>query len=298
MVNNSVCCIIVTYNIGKKFYGCFNAIFNQVEQVVIVDNGSNKETIEILQDIEKTTSTIVLYNENNLGIAAALNRGVNYAKENNFYWVLTMDNDSIATESMVETMLYSYNSLEKREADKIVSIFPDYMETGCLEESDIVKKSDKENVEIEYLPLEITSGNLVKTFIFDLVGNFKEDLFIDMVDNDFCLRLGRLGYKLIRVKNAVLIHSLGNTQKKNLIFRSITYTNHSSLRRYYITRNRFYLWNEYKDIASEVIEYDKGAFKKEIVKIIFFENDKLKKINMIIRGYRDYKRNKFGPLDN
>lgn len=44
---SNICAIIVTYNIGKDLYKCFNSIVNQVDKVVIVDNGSSKETIMI-----------------------------------------------------------------------------------------------------------------------------------------------------------------------------------------------------------------------------------------------------------
>ena len=51
MEQNSVCGIIVTYNIGNNLYKCFNSIEGQVEKLVIVDNGSNKETIDVLKEI-------------------------------------------------------------------------------------------------------------------------------------------------------------------------------------------------------------------------------------------------------
>ena len=49
MINNSVCCIIVTYNIGDKFNTCYDAIAKQVEKVIVVDNGSNEETIKAIK---------------------------------------------------------------------------------------------------------------------------------------------------------------------------------------------------------------------------------------------------------
>ena len=110
MEQNSVCGIIVTYNIGNNLYKCFNSIEGQVEKLVIVDNGSNKETIDVLKEIEKNNNHVeVIYNENNLGIGKALNQGVEVAIKNNFQWVLTMDNDSEATTSMVEIMINTYN---------------------------------------------------------------------------------------------------------------------------------------------------------------------------------------------
>ena len=79
MKKNSICCVIVTYNIGKKFYQCYNAIKNQVEKVVIVDNGSNNETLDMLKDIESNDEVSIIFNSENLGIAKALNQGIEIA---------------------------------------------------------------------------------------------------------------------------------------------------------------------------------------------------------------------------
>lgn len=157
-------------------------------------------------------------------------------------------------------------------------------------------KSDKNIKGYEYIRVEVASGNLVKTDIFNKVGYFKEDLFIDLVDNDFCFKVIESGYKHIKVFNAILLHSLGKSSKSNLFFRTITSTNHNYVRRYYITRNRMYIWNRYKDIVPDIISEDRVAFVKEIIKIILLEDNKYKKIQMIYKGCRDFKNGIFGVL--
>lgn len=296
MINNSVCCVIVTYNIGEKFYNCFNSIYTQVEQVVIVDNGSTKETLNVLDEISRSTTAKVIYNNENLGIAAALNKGIKFAEKNNYEWVLTMDNDSVSTEGMVEAMLNTYSSISDDEKSIVATIFPNYIEMGIASVKEEQVKSDKKPNGYEYIKVEVASGNLVRTEVFNKVGYFKEELFIDLVDNDFCFRVLELGLKHIKAYNAVLLHSLGESRKKKLLFVSITSTNHSYIRRYYITRNRLYIWRRYKNIVPEIISEDKVVFIREIIKIMLLENDKYKKLKMIKKGYKDFKNNKFGPL--
>lgn len=291
MINNSVCCVIVTYNIGRKFYECYNAISNQVEKTVIVDNGSNEETISVLKDLEKNENTVVIYNNENLGIATALNFGIKYAEKNNFKWVLTMDNDSIATNGMVAQMISSY---EKVDDEKVVSLFPTYIDLG-YNDRDNIDLSNREDSYI-YRCADITSGNLIKTDIFKEIGYFEDKLFIDMVDYEFCFRLTQHGYKLIKFNKAVLLHNLGSMVKRKVLYRTITYTNHSYIRRYYITRNRFYIWNKYKGLKCYEMSNDKSAFIKELIKIAFFEKDKLMKFKMVVKGYKDYRRNCYGKL--
>ena len=296
MEQNSVCGIIVTYNIGNNLYKCFNSIEGQVEKLVIVDNGSNKETIDVLKEIEKNNNHVeVIYNENNLGIGKALNQGVEVAIKNNFQWVLTMDNDSEATTSMVEIMINTYNKAINDGRKNIVSIFPTYIEKGFYD-SDLTEKSKDDLNKYEDVECEMTSGTLLRTDIFKNIGVFREDYFIDYVDHEYCLRMLKNNYASIRAIDAVLIHSLGNSTKKSIAGKTLTYTNHSALRRYYITRNRFDVWNEYKDLPNNFIKHDKEAYRKEIIKIIAFEDNKINKIKSIFKGIRDFKKNKFGKM--
>ena len=63
MKQNSVCGIIVTYNIGNNFYKCFNSVRDQVEKVIIVDNGSDEDTTSVLKNIKKNNNHVeVIYN--------------------------------------------------------------------------------------------------------------------------------------------------------------------------------------------------------------------------------------------
>lgn len=293
MMNNSVCCVIVTYNIGNQFYNCFNSIVNQVEKIVIVDNGSDKETLDVLKKLENNKQTTIIYNNDNLGIAAALNKGVKYAIKNDYDWILTMDNDSEATPNMIKSMLKWYENYDNKEL--IGSIFPEY-----IEKSTVTDKKNCLSKLNEYKFKEIyfdnTSGNLVKTKVFKDIGYFREDFFIDSVDHDFCLRIKKRNLKMIKICGVKLLHSLGNTRTINFLGKKINCSNHSALRRYYITRNRCIMRNLYSD-EKEYIKYDRKTFINENIKIIFFERDKFNKIKMSIKGYKDYKKNKMGKYN-
>ncbi|GFP73971.1 glycosyltransferase family 2 protein [Clostridium fungisolvens] len=293
---NDVCCVIVTYNIGNDFLKCFNSIVDQVKNVVIVDNGSDSETISMLKALEGKERVKIIYNDENLGIATALNIGVKYAEECGTEWVLTMDNDSISTLNMVDSMINVYNHLNEDKKKKVVSITPRHIETGYTEISEGDKISELQNNEFVEIDVCITSGNLVKTSVFREVNYFEDKLFIDSVDFDFCFKLKQKGYELIQTKGAKLLHKCGDATEKEILFFKTGYTNHSYLRRYYMTRNRFYLWNKYKDIDSRFIKNDKRAFCTEIVKVILLEKDKKIKLKMIIKGIKDYRNNIYGKI--
>ena len=288
-----VAAIIVSYNPDNNLLDSINLLINQVERIIIVDNGSEsekKKNIKLIRDIDKEKVEII-FNEENLGIATALNIGVRSALKQGYNWILTMDQDSKVSKNMVEKMLEVYNGIDEKERKDILSIFPNFVDERV---QSIEENSDMDAY--KYVDADITSGNLLRAEVFDKVGFFDDSLFIDLVDTDFCMRLNEKNIKMIKVRDAILYHSLGESQSVKSIFGKFNTSNHSALRRYYMTRNRFYTWEKYKDLNSFTLNRDKSLFKKEFVKIILGEKDKVNKIKMVFKGYKDYKKGIRGKL--
>lgn len=285
-----VAAIIVSYNPDSNLFDSINLLLNQVEKVIIVDNGSKEKYIKYIKSINEDKIEIIL-NKENLGVATALNIGVRKALENGYEWILTMDQDSKASPDMVKKMFNVYNSINREERKDILSIFPNFVD----ERIQSIEENSNMN-SYEYVDADITSGNLLRKEVFEKVGFFDDSLFIDLVDTDFCMRLNEKGIKMIKIRDAVLYHSLGESKTIKGILGSFNTSNHSALRRYYMTRNRFYIWEKYKGLNSFTLNRDKKLFKKEFVKIILGEKDKVNKIKMVLRGYKDYKKGIKGKL--
>lgn len=285
-----VAAIIVSYNPDSNLFDSINLLLNQVEKVIIVDNGSKEKYVKYIKSINEDKIEIIL-NKENLGVATALNIGVRKALENGYEWILTMDQDSKASPDMVKKMFNVYNSINREERKDILSIFPNFVD----ERIQSIEENSNMN-SYEYVDADITSGNLLRAEVFDKVGFFDDSLFIDLVDTDFCMRLNEENIKMIKVRDAILYHSLGESQSVKSIFGKFNTSNHSALRRYYMTRNRFYIWEKYKGLNSFTLNRDKKLFKKEFVKIILGEKDKVNKIKMVLRGYKDYKKGIKGKL--
>ena len=288
-----VAAIIISYNPDNNLLDSINLLINQVEKIIIVDNGSEsqkKKNINLIKDIDNKKIEVI-FNEENLGIATALNIGVKEALKQGYNWILTMDQDSKVSSNMIEKMFEVYSTIDESERKDILSIFPNFVDERI--------QSIEENSEMnayEYVDADITSGNLLKAEVFDKVGFFDDSLFIDLVDTDFCMRLNEENIKMIKVRDAILYHSLGESQTVKSIFGKFNTSNHSALRRYYMTRNRFYTWEKYKDLNSFTLNRDKKLFKKEFIKIILGEMDKINKIKMVFKGYKDYKKGIRGKL--
>lgn len=293
---NSVAAVIITYNVENKFRNRINKLKGKVHEIIVVDNGSKPETINMLKELEKDIT--IIYLEKNKGIAYALNKGINYSIEKGYNWILTLDHDSIVTDDMIENMLKCYGNFDKELREKVAMLVPTHVEEKEYENRDIISNEEKFSKPYIEVLTEITSGALTKADIYKNIGLYDEKLFIDLVDHDYCLSLNRKGFKVIQVSSAVLIHNLGESVKKNVLGLKMTPTNHSPLRRYYMSRNRHYIWEKYKDDFPKWILTDKRRFITENLKIILFEDKKIEKFKYIKKGIKDYKNNIFGEFKN
>ena len=84
----------------------------------------------------------------------------------------------------------------------------------------------------------ISSGTMVKSEVFSVVGLMDEKLFIDYVDTEWCLRCAKHGISIRVDPSIVMIHSIGDYSIKLFSFNIPI---HSPVRRYYRIRNSLYL---------------------------------------------------------
>ena len=69
IILNSVAAIIITYNVENDFRLRINKLKGKVDEIIVVDNGSTNETINMLKALEDEI-TVIYLNENK-GIASA-----------------------------------------------------------------------------------------------------------------------------------------------------------------------------------------------------------------------------------
>lgn len=292
---NSVAAVIITYNVENDFKERINRLKGKVDEIIVVDNGSKAETINMLNELEKEVT--VIYLEDNKGIASALNKGIKYSIEKGYNWILTLDHDSIITDNMIKNMLTCYEGLNNELKEKVAMLVPVHVEEKEYQNGSNINEEKASNSYIEVLT-EITSGALTKAEIYKNVGMYDEKLFIDLVDHDYCLSLNKKGFKIIQVNNATLIHNLGESVRKSILGLKMIPTNHSPLRRYYMSRNRHYIWEKYKEDFPSWVLIDKRRFITENLKIVLFEDNKIEKFKYIKRGIKDYRSNIFGKFNN
>ena len=282
MDNKRIPATVIWYNPDNENIKNIRTYIDYVEKLYIIDN--SKENNKKLADSLNNLKAEYIYNEKNLGIAKALNLACEKAANDNFEWILTMDQDSSFDSDSINAY---FRAFEKMTKNNVGIISPRH-----ILKNDIDKFSDvKESAEVDHV---MTSGNLLNLKIWEEIGKFDENLFIDEVDSEICFRIIESGYKVIQLNKIRMFHELGNLEKRNFFTRKISVLNHNHIRKYYIMRNKFYMLKKYKKYRSRYIYYIFNDF----FKVIFYEKDKLRKLKYMFKGITDFMKNKMGELDD
>ena len=272
---------VVLYDPDDDVLENIDSYINYVDRLYAVDNSAENHAYKF--NSEKIT---YIHNGKNEGIAFALNVGAHRAIDDGYEWLLTMDQDSRFSGDTVAKMkdfiLDCKNNPDSQyQYDKIGLVTP--LHRTKLDISEYGNGIDSPAV-------VMTSGNIISLKAYDIVGGFKDWMFIDAVDFDYCLNLRDHGFDIWRLLYLELHHNLGDVVIKNIGNKQWLSSNHSPLRRYYIVRNRYYFYDMYHERHPDFCNAEKKMTVIEAKRIIVCEKHKFKKLFAMLRGYIDYKR--------
>ena len=266
---------IVLYNpnieLLKENITRLKAITNSI---IFIENGSNNKD-EIIKTVNHEYK--IIFNEKNLGIAKALNQLLNEAINENKEYLLTLDQDSRMTRYIFDN-LYKYRNVEN-----VAIVCPTIYDINK-------KKNKKKKKKYEYVNRCITSGSLMNLSICSKLEKFDEKMFIDYVDFDYCKNVTLAGYKIIKVRDAILPHEIGKRLTKKILFFYVYPTNHSSFRVFYYIRNiKYYYWKYKKKMTIKEKIKEKINIVWKFISIILYEENKKEKLLKAREGYKNYK---------
>lgn len=259
----------VLYNPNESVLTNLNSYSICVDVSVVVDNSDTKN--EISQSLKNDPNFIYIDMDGNKGIAAALNKGIEYLNSKNIDFALTMDQDSLFPTKYYPNILKLVN---KYKTDYSVIGLNFNQDNGGLDE-------------IIEVPYWITSGNFVNISDFMSVGGFMNELFIDYVDFELGYKFKKNGFKICYLKDFSLKHTIGNPIEIHLFGKTYYAMNHSPIRYYYRYRNAYYLYH-FVDRQFFKKEYYKEMIVNTLKMLIYEKNQKVK-FSMIRKGIQDAK---------
>lgn len=101
--NDLVSVTIVTYNSGRFIRRCLESVLAQKyanKEIIVIDNASTDGTIDILEQFEDRCQ--IVYNEENLGFAAAQNQAIALASGE---WVMTLNPDVLLLAGFMQALV-------------------------------------------------------------------------------------------------------------------------------------------------------------------------------------------------
>lgn len=262
--------VVVWFNPTEKEKDALRLYNSDLENVVIVDN-SAEEHRALCEDIE---NVVYLHNGNKNGIAGALNMGCREAMRLGADWVLTMDQDSRWDQSCLREYIQEANQYESFDRVGIFSPFHD-----C----DGMPERHHRKGRYELRDVVMCSGNLLRLQAWQEVNGFREDFFIDCVDDELNCHLRQQGWLIVRTNHILLSHRLGSSLKMVKLINH-PYTAHPAWRYYYRGRNMLYMARLYPDDAH----FYKRHILKELKRLCLYDWDnKFSKLKNYLRGLRD-----------
>lgn len=242
----------------------------------------------------------------NAGLAAALNRGCEWAQSRGAQHVLLFDQDSVPAPDMLARLIRAWSAAEaagvqvaaagpRFQDSRGAAVFP-FLRVGLLRNRVVVPAPSEEFVLTHTL---ITSGCLVSCEALSDVGAMNESLFIDNVDLEWGFRAAHRGWSLIGAPEAMLAHSIGDDHVRSpwwaRLFGKPMAIRHGAARLYYITRNRIRLyWMPHVPLKWKV--QDLLRLPAKIVLSLWLAQDRAAAGSALARGVRDGLANRGGAM--
>ncbi len=234
-----VVALVSSYHPDDRLVAVCAALRDQVDRVVVVDDGTGPDADPTLTACTDAGAVVVRHPENR-GIGAALCTAAAHADgpDGPPAWYLTVDQDSVLPPGYVDALLAAAAGARAAGLDPAL-VGPEHVE-------DVGRRVAGQHGDV-LLGLEpLQSGLLVATDLPPAAGGGPVDagLFIDGVDTELWLRARTAGRAVVVAPGTRIGHRLGTTTGA-VGGRGPRLVHAAPFRYYYITRNRVHLLRRY-----------------------------------------------------
>lgn len=270
----SVAGVVTAFHPDARIAEVVTSALAQCGLVVVVDNtpGDGPGAASVLASHPRL---LLERAGRNLGLAGALNRGVDLAGDVEL--LLLLDQDSALPADLVPRLA---RLVQARVA--VATPAPWDERAGRYLDPRTARRPL-----VADLPVAITSGMLVRRQALEAVGPFREEFFVDSVDQDFCLRLRRHGWRVVQDRSVHLPHSLGETRWRGWGPLRLRSTGHPTWRLYWMARNTVVLAREHWRSEPRWVATALALLAYVAVTVLVFEPPRPKRLRRLMQGIHD-----------
>jgi GT2 family glycosyltransferase len=216
--------VTVTYNSSKVIDDFMTSILSQKYSnftLYIIDNDSSDDTLEKLSKY-KDQRTLIIKNEQNLGISTGNNQGISASIGDQCTYILLINNDTEFDPQLIEIMLEGLDrygcdivvpKIMYHDNPKIIWSAGGYFRpwAACLSGHYGLGAVDYGQYgnprKVEYAP---TCCALIRKTVFDTIGLMDEKYFVYYDDSEFCFRAMKSDLSMFYLPNIVLLHKVSS----------------------------------------------------------------------------------------
>lgn len=275
MYKSEIAVIIVTYNPNIQLLK--HVLSELCEYKVIISDNNSNNLIDIIKLNQKYKFDLIKSSKNE-GIGSAQNKAINYINKKVLSdAVFFLDQDSFVRASSLKILYKDLMTLKKKG-----------LPIACLSAVSKTENVRTQNL-IKNVTQTISSGMLIPRIELNQVGKMYEDLFIDMIDYEWCWRAKKSGKLIMQDLNCMFSHQIGDNNK--VLGKLVV----SPFRLYYIFRNAIILVKEGKVFpnSSRKVIFFLG---KQFIFNVLFCKQKCSRLSYIVRGIFDGINSKKGKL--
>lgn len=194
----------------------FSCIKYHNYEVILVDNGSDDNTVEVVKrDFPWVT---IIENKENLGFCKGNNIGLRYCLEKGFDYVLLLNSDIKVLPNLIDELVKVMQSDSKigiAGAKNLLLENPDYMwgQYGKVTWGPMLVKTIGRlelNMNHNDTPKDvdwvICNGCMVNRTALEKVGGFDEEFWQCMEDVDWSYRARKAGFRIVYVDTTAILH--------------------------------------------------------------------------------------------
>lgn len=283
--------VVVTYFPDADFADRLAAVAEETAPVIVVDNSADAAVRERLRAVCAPLRVQLIENPENRGIGAALNQAFAELERNGIEWAVAFDQDSLPelgfTVALLETAtagglppaaVTGANWHDRARPD---SPARHLRKNPRLPAGFVRSVADRDLREITCV---ITSGSLFHLLAWRQLGGFDANLFLDLVDTEFCLRARAAGRDVRVAARALLHHQRGAKRAVRFAGRTWWPAFMPESRLTLLFRNRLFLFRRHGTQFPHWVLFELAYAGKVLAEIVFLEDRKLSKLQACLRG--------------
>lgn len=246
--------VVLSFNRAELTIDCLNSVLNIAYpnyRVIVVDNGSDDDSVARLRAAAVDPRMELLTNDKNEGYAGGNNRGIEKALAEGAAYIFVLNNDTVVEPGLLDSLVAAF------QADRRIGI------AGCALEDVAYKSAHNRGQGVSLLtgrafhyrhnqpvdgPVDVDfvcgAAIMLRARVLREIGAFDANLFFYCEDADICFRARRAGYRVCFVPGPGVRHLVGATAGAPA---------NRALARFYSHRNRIWLIRRYGGLGHQIV---------------------------------------------